>query len=403
MENNILSQGRSGASVRVSLMVVTLVAAVGALGVLVIGGLSVWGGSLAVGILAIGIAAGTWLERHSEGRLKSLGEESEREKRTAVSNKEEYIRELERLIVELFPILSRHVESSRQLAETNIGSLTDRFSRLSTELQQVVETSRSNGSADGGMGELFSNSQASLEKVIESLGIILKREAAMVVQVQSLSGAAADLDNMAQGVRAVADQINVLALNAAIEAARAGEYGRGFAVVADEVRRLAASSAHTGALIGEKIKEINVAMAETMDVVESSKEFDDQVVGSSESTITEVLSSLQTVVEKQDQDTALLRSSSESINAEINEVLVELQFQDRMSQVLGHVNASLERVETTLRNIHADAGDDRHQDMLEVDGLLQQMISEYSTQEEVSRHHGQQASTDETTSDLTFF
>ncbi len=404
MENNILSQGHSGALVRVSLIVVTLVAAMGALGVLVIGGLSVWGSALAVGILAAGIAAGTWLERRSEGRLTALREETEREKSTVISNKEEYIRELERLIVELFPILSRHVESSRQLAETNISSLTDRFSRLSAELQQVVETSRSNGTADGGMGELFGSSQASLQKVIESLGIILKREAAMVVQVQSLSGAAADLDNMAQGVRSVAEQINVLALNAAIEAARAGEHGRGFAVVADEVRRLAASSAHTGKLISEKIKEINAAMAQTMDVVESSKEFDNQVVESSESTISEVLSNLQAVVEKQDQDTALLRASSESISSEINEVLVELQFQDRMSQVLGHVNASLERVETTLRNIHADAGDDRHQNMLEVDGLLQQMLSEYSTQEEVGRHHGQQTTANETpSSELTFF
>ncbi len=253
------------------------------------------------------------------------------------------------------------------------------------------------------MGRLFDSSQKSLHQVIDSLDTILKRESNMVGQVQSLYDAAADLDHMAQGVQSVAEQINVLALNAAIEAARAGEHGRGFAVVADEVRKLAASSAHTGERIGEKIHEINAAMRETMDVVSNSKESDDRLVSNSESIITEVLASLQKVVEAQRESAEMLRASSEGIGGEINEVLVELQFQDRMNQVLGHVNASLQRVESSLRDIRAQAGEGRHHTMLEVDRLLQEMLSEYSTSEEVTHHHGQSSSKTETSSELTFF
>lgn len=103
---------------------------------------------------------------------------------------------------------------------------------------------------------------ASIEEITSSMQNIDDKTSEVTVQ-------SADIKNVINIIKDIADQTNLLALNAAIEAARAGEHGRGFAVVADEVRKLAE---RTSKSLGEIEANTNMLVQGINDMSESIKE-----------------------------------------------------------------------------------------------------------------------------------
>jgi methyl-accepting chemotaxis protein len=178
--------------------------------------------------------------------------------------------------------------------------------------------------------------------------------------VHALSGFTKELKEMAINVGLIAQQTNLLALNAAIEAARAGEVGRGFAVVANEVRTLAHLSADTGKKMTDTVETVNNAIVNTLKVSQQYAAQDAQMASHSEQVIDNVLEQFSATATGLNDSSEVLRSESQLIQNEISEVLVALQFQDRVSQVLAHVRNDIDKLNQTL--------DDSGQDLAE--GLM---------------------------------
>jgi len=310
----------------------------------------------------------------------------------------------ERLGIDLFPIFVRHIEHSRQLTEQSITHLSVSFSELVMDLEQVISATQSGDLQDHVIVGQFQESQAKLTELIGDFEKILHREAAITEQVDRLASFGGEMQHMAQDVREVAEQINLLALNAAIEAARAGEQGRGFAVVADEVRKLARSSAETGSRISAKVAELAHSLGQTQVMVKASMRGADALVKESELKVEAVMSRLRQTTEALNEDAHRLRQLSESIRARISAALVDLQFQDRTSQVLTHVREGLERLSERLLATSQHDLTQHERDILEIDDLLAQMLASYSTIEERDLHQATGATrTAPVESELTFF
>ncbi len=312
--------------------------------------------------------------------------------------------QLDEVLLGAMPIWAKQVESSRHQTEEAIVSLANRFTGIATRLQDTVQASQqAAGELDGqsvdGALEVLARSDSELSQVINSLKATQTSRDQTLAQVRSLTAYTKELRAMAADVAAIAAQTNLLALNAAIEAARAGEAGRGFAVVADAVRSLSNKSSETGQQMSAKVDIINNAITQLVQAASSSADQDSHSVAESENSIQRVLERFQNITGRLADSADLLKQESYGIRDEMTEVLVSLQFQDRVSQILSHVRDNMQALHDHL--LQASQAPDQ---AVGVDARqwLARMEATYATDEQRRLHHGA-AAAQQNSQDITFF
>jgi methyl-accepting chemotaxis protein len=289
------------------------------------------------------------------------------------------------------PVWSGHIESSRSQMEIAISSLTDRFSGIVDQLDEAVYKANISGDSAGGSNALvavFANSETQLRAVVASLQSAMSSKTDMLGKIHELDQFTRELRTMAEVVASIAAQTNLLAINAAIEAARAGEAGRGFAVVAGEVRILSNRSAETGRSIADRVSKINAAITAACAAAELSSEFEDQAMRASEDSIDKVLADFRSVTDDLVHSSEQLKQASIGIKSEVGEALVQLQFQDRVSQVMSHVRDNVNALPAVLEEHRQRYVDERVLAPLSAAVLLSALEKTYAMKDEHSVHRG---------------
>lgn len=308
---------------------------------------------------------------------------------------------LDQLCTRVIPVWSGQIEMARSHTEQSITELALRFSNLSQRLQSAVAVSQAGG--EGNMVGLFERSHDELNSIVVSMRSALGAKAELLREIQDLSRFTGELQKMAEEVGNIASQTNLLALNAAIEAARAGEAGRGFAVVADEVRKLSSLSGDTGKKIVTMVGTISEAITSTLGVSEQYAKHDEEMAITSSEVIESVLSNLKSAANALGDSTETLRGEGQRIGGEIAEVLVALQFQDRVSQVLVHVQNDLAKLESRVQESARELSLGKTPYPLDVDGWLAELADTYTMQEQLQIHGGQSSAAASAESEITFF
>lgn len=329
-------------------------------------------------------------------RLRTL-QQSKQEMTLSAANMAE-------LCESVLPIWGKQIDTGRIETEEAVMALASRFSNLSNRLQVAVDNSHGTASNDGGQGivALLNVSQKDLNLIIDSLKTALEAMQSMMAQIARLPEFTTALKDMATDVASVAAQTNLVALNAAIEAARAGEAGRGFAVVASEVRRLSNLSAETGKKINATVETVNLSITAVLTQAEQYAQREAEVIGSSETTIRRVLEEFGSTAEQLSQSTELLQVESAGIRIEIDDVLVALQFQDRVSQIFSHVQNDLEKLRTHLLEYREKTGQGEACEPIDSALWLEQLACTYTTQEQRINHSGVELEASQA-SEVTFF
>jgi methyl-accepting chemotaxis protein len=370
-----------------------LLSAFAALSILGVGGVTPLAIALACTVLFVGIALSFGLAAHLRRLVQTPAEDGEASRHGSPTAPQDSLSPLCRAVL---PIWSGHIEMARAHTEESIAALSLRFADISRRVEAAVSASHGPAHNDGGLLVLLNESQAELDSIISSLRAALSTKESLLHEVTALSRHTDDLKRMAQEVADIAKQTNLLALNAAIEAARAGEVGRGFAVVADSVGKLSTLSGETGKKIGDTVETVSQAIAATLSITRDYAQQDERMIADSSRVIEQVISRFGSAAAELADSSQSLRQESQAVGQEIAQVLVALQFQDRVSQVLGHVRDDQNKLKRSL---------DEQQGPVAIDPVdwLQALARTYTMPEQHAVHRGERVQAAAAEPDITFF
>lgn len=315
----------------------------------------------------------------------------------AADAREQRLSGLQQLLGDVLPMWVQHLNLARgQVAEAIFG-LSSGFASVS---QRLLVDSQHSSHLQGGMAiDTIQQAEQGLHQIIEALQQTQTYRATLVSEISSVASYTDELRRMAEQVGKIAEQTNLLALNAAIEAARAGEYGRGFSVVADEVRKLSRQSGETGKHIRETVGTVTAAISQAQQISAQFAEREQQLVADSELLAARIVRDFNGTAQTLQQSVSELQQERGQLEYEINQLVVHLQFQDRVDQIVGHVTDDIQRLAQSGAQLS-----DLDQPLPAAKLWLERLASTYTTLEQQALHQGQQSpQASSSSASVTFF
>jgi methyl-accepting chemotaxis protein len=291
------------------------------------------------------------------------------------------------------PVLSAQLTQTAAFVERAVTGVCAGFTDMAQRARATVAQASGllkGDSESAGQGAriatVIEHSQQTLESLLER--IVKSSELSMraVYRINDAEQTMRDVVKVLGQIDRIALGTKIVALNAKIEASRAGEWGQGFEVVADEISRQADESAAIAGSVRETVVSLRSNLADAVRSLKDLASRDLNDVAENKALIERAMAELRDSHAELQQAVEKAAVESERLAGDISAAVTALQFQDRVSQRIGHVVDALQDLGRDLGKTmgQLEPGRDWTAPTPEV---LARLGDRYSLHEEHRAHH----------------
>jgi methyl-accepting chemotaxis protein len=288
------------------------------------------------------------------------------------------------MVTQVVPVWSRQLEVTRDAADEGLSQLLGNFSEISGVLSTLTDNLETFTVAaePGAVDDAVRAESPALEKLLAaSQRAFQQRDAAVAEMARCVSGLT-ELQQLAKQSREIARHARLVAFNASIEANRTRTQNDGGAqAVATELRMLAAQMAGTGEQIERVVTSLNGTIRKARCEGEVGDTSDEELRLEIDLCARQALATLLGSLGASLQGSSQVRHASALLREQIDQVFLNFQFGDRVSQMMSIIANDMTHFAQWLaahpRATQTDAAE-----------WLAALEGSYTMDEQRSHHHG---------------
>lgn len=280
---------------------------------------------------------------------------------------------------ELKDVLGQVTLSTNELA-SGANSISEDVSGMSGSIRDIeskvaayAQSTKVMNDRSEQMITLVHKGRKAVESQSEGMKSNIAATRAVAAAIDQLAAQAEGITKITHAIKDIAEQTNLLSLNASIEAARAGEHGRGFAVVAQEVRNLAEEATKSTKEVFGLVRSIETGVREAIEDIKANEDIvqtQSRVIQETADVFNEIVSSIHYIAEQisafsKESDVMLegarkisaaienisaiteeSAAGTEEVSASMNEQIASIQAMaensERMTQVVGQLQRTIQ-------------------------------------------------------------
>lgn len=241
-------------------------------------------------------------------------------------------------------VVDKTEESAINLTE-NIFQISNKSSQVGNHISNFLNDMFAGDKSLKNNIDVLNDKMKSINKLINDFSSIKNR---YTVDMKKIENNVQVINGFLSGIRDVSDRTGLLAINSSIEAARVGTAGKGFSVLAGEIQGLARSSKEISLQIDEVVDVISETVEESFHTLEKEISNTLEELSQTHEDLNVISVNLNDKVSDVENHVKDSDSLSKTVTEQLNNVSVNMQYQDITRQILEHIMSTLYHYRTKL-------------------------------------------------------